>query len=458
MPDITLEKNLPANPEAERVILGCSMLDNSAFEQAAHALDPDMFFSQSNRKIFAAMCRMHIAGTGIDPVTVSEELGKHGDLDAVGGRAYLASLFDGVPRLSNIEIYVAIVRNKYQSRMLAATGSQILNRALDDELEVDEQLKLAERNLLDITNRDATAHWTHLGAAVNNYLQGVEQRSGNPRPVVGFSTGFNDLDYLTLGLERSTVNIIAARPGVAKTAFALALTENISQSEWNRDDDGSPPVIGWFSFEMHRDQLARRLVSSRAGVDMRRLHLGRLETDEWRRVTQSEKWLAGWRVHIDDRCGLSVPKMREAVRQLRRDEKDVGVLVIDYLQLGDGEGGLKMSRAEEVGRFSRGITQMAKDYNLCIIALSQVNRMAESRGGNDKGRVGLGDLRESGQIEQDAYQVWGLYREAMYKPETEKVNTLEVDILKQRNGPAPASVELFFDPSKMKFGNAVRGE
>lgn len=440
------------------MILGVVLLDNRTFEQAAHALDPEMFFSPSHRKIFTAMSRMYQTGKVIDPLTLQNELERTGDLEQIGGPAFIASLFDGCPRFSNIESYVRIVREKFQARQLVATGSLLLNRAMDDDIEVDEQLRMAERALLDITNRDASAHWTHIGAAANSYLAGVEDRHSNPRPVVGLSTGFNDLDYMTLGLERGTVNIVAARPGVGKTGFALSLTENISESPWNRQD-GQPPVIAWFSFEMHKDQLARRLLASRAQVNMRKLHLGDLTKDEFRRVMEAEQWLAGWRTHIDDRCGLNIPKMREAVRQLRRDEGDVAAIVIDYLQLGDGnEGGLKLNRAEEVGRFSRGITQLAKDYNVCVIALSQVNRLAESRGGNDRGRVGLGDLRESGQIEQDAYMVWGLYREAVYKSDSLKPNSLEVDILKQRNGPCPATVELYFDPSQMRFRDAYREE
>lgn len=456
MVDVTLEKSMPNSKEAEQMILGCSILDNQAFEQAAHALDPEMFYQPSHRLIFAAMAKLHLANKGIDPVTLADELHRSGDLDRVGGPAFIASLFDGVPRFPDIGNYVRIVREKFQSRMLAASGSQILNRALDDEMEVDEQLRLAERQLLEITNRDTSAHWTHIAAAANNYLAKVEERSGNPRPVVGFSTGFRDLDWLTLGLEKKRVNLIAARPGVAKTAFALALTDNISSSELNRDDAGNPPSGAWFSFEMDKEQLAQRLISGRAGVPMRDLHLGRINKDQWRDVVNAEKWLASWRVHVDDRCGLSIPKMREAIRQLRQSEKAVDFIVVDYIQLGDGSGGLKMNRAEEVGAFSRGLMQMAKDYDICVIGLSQVNRMAETRGGSDRGRVSLGDLRESGQLEQDAYMVWGLYREAMYKPDSIKPNSLEVDILKQRNGPAPATVELYFDPTRMKFGDAAR--
>lgn len=450
-----ISKSLPASPEAEQMILGCTLLDNNVFEQAAHALDAETFFVPSHRLVFAAMVRLFTAGRVIDPVTLREELERVGELDRVGGHAFIGSLFDGAPRFSNIEEYVRIVREKAQARQLVAAGSVMMNRAMDGDLAVDEQLRLAEQSLLDITARDSSAQWSQIGAVAHNYLTEVRARADSPRPVVGFSTGLTDLDYMTLGLEKKTVNVIAARPGVGKTAFALALTRNITESKWNRCVDGQPPVVGWFSMEMSKEQLSRRLVASLAEVDMRRLHLGQLNDAEWRRVEIAQEYLAHWRCHVDDRCGLSVPKMREALRQLRQDEKGLDVLVIDYLQLGDGDGGKKFTRAEEVGSFSRGIMQMAKDYDVCVIALSQCNRNAESRSGNEKGRIGLGDLRESGQVEQDAYQVWGLYREELQNRETEKRNVMEIDILKQRNG-ALGRVEVLFRADQMRIANLER--
>lgn len=451
--------SLPASSEAEQHVLGCSILDgtpsNPIFEQAAHSLDPEMFFIPSHRIVFAAMSRLFLANCVLDPMVICEELRRTGDLERVGGMAFIASLIDGVPRFTNIESYVRIVREKFQLRQLIAKGSVIMNRALDAEMSVEEQLRMAERELLDIAARDTCSRWAHIGAVASDYLAKVEERGSSERPVVGFSTGFSDLDYLTLGLERKTVNVVAARPGVGKTAFALGLTENITNSRWNRDEDGLPPVIGWFSMEMDKSQLSRRLLAARAGVDMRALHLGRLTKDQWRSVIEAESWLSRWRTHIDDRCGLSIAKIRESLRQLRQDEKKLDVVFIDYLQLGEGSGGGKFNRAEEVGQFSRGMTQLAKDYDVCVVALSQCNRQAESRGGSDKGRINLGDLRESGQIEQDAYQVWGLYRDEVVNPETTKPNVLEIDILKQRNGPL-ARVEVLFRASVMKFSDLAR--
>lgn len=450
-----LDKSLPFDKLAEQFVLGCSMLDgtveNPVFEQAAHSLDGDMFFIPSHRIVFNAMARMFLARRIFDPVSLQDELHKSGDLEFIGGPAFIVALYDGVPRFSGIENYVRIVREKYQLRQLIKTGNVMIERALDGETEVDDQLRMAEQSLLEIVSRDVVPHWTHIGAAANSYLLKVEQRSSNGKPVVGFSTGFRDLDYVTLGLERKTMNIIAARPGVGKTGFALGLTDNITNSRWNRDDGASPPVIGWFSMEMDKEQLSRRLIASRARVNMRDLHLGKLNKEQWRSAMEAEGWLAQWRTHIDDRCGLSVGKMRQAARQLKQSEKSLDVLVIDYLQLGDGDGGRKFSRAEDVGNFSRGITQLAKDYDLCVVALSQCNRQAEGRSGTDKGRINLGDLRESGQLEQDAYMVWGLYRDDVVNPDTTtKPNTMEIDILKQRNGPL-SRVELYFNAAQMRF-------
>jgi len=230
MTDLTLTKSLPASPEAEQMILGCVMLDNNVFEQAAHALDAEMFFLPSHRKAFAAMSRLYLAGSGIDPVTLQNELNRTGELEQVGGPVFIASLYDGVPRFSHIESYVRIVRERFQMRQLVSTGSAILSRAMDADLGVDEQLRIAERSLLDVTARDTSAHWSQIGGTAHSYLSEVELRANSPRPVVGFSTGLKDLDYMTLGLERKTVNIVAARPGVGKTAFALGWQGTLAES------------------------------------------------------------------------------------------------------------------------------------------------------------------------------------------------------------------------------------
>lgn len=448
-PDVFPEKSLPSNIDAERMILGVVLLDNNTFEQAA-LLKGEEFFLPSHRMIFAAMSR--IWKTGIDPLTLQEELRRVGELDRIGGPAYIASLFDGVPRFSNIESYVRIVREKHRLRRLIATGSAMINRAFDDEDSPDEQIAQVERDLAGIGDVGGVSSWRSAGRVFTDYIAQVQQRAESESPVVGFSTGFYALDRLTLGFERMLHTVIGARPGVGKTAFGLSLTLYLSMSRWNLDADERPPVIAWFSMEMPAEQLMRRLIAILAGVDLRALHLGRLSPDEWRRVSDSERVISNLRIHFDDRCGLSVLKIRQALRTLKQQEgQSPDVVITDYLQLGDGERQKGQSRAEEVAGFCRGMTQIFKEQNICGISLAQLNRDAH---GN---KPALRDFKESGQIEQDASVVIGLHRPEVDSPGMEPTGKAELILLKQRNGP-PASVEVGFDGPRTWFYEPERSQ
>jgi replicative DNA helicase len=440
--DVFLEKSPPSNVEAERMILGCALLDPNVFEQA-ETLKPDEFFLPSHRKIFAAMAR--IWKKGLDPLTLQEELRRVGEFDQIGGPAYIASLFDGVPRFSRIENYIRIVQDKYRLRCLIKTASAMINRAFDDEDSPDEQVAQAERELAGIGDKNSASRWRSAGRVFSDYIAQVQERADSESPVVGFSTGFYALDRLTLGFERKLHTVIGARPAVGKTALGLSLTLYLSMSRWNLDADGRPPLIAWFSMEMPAEQLMRRLIAILASVDLRALHLGRLSPDEWRRVSDADLVLTNLRIHFDDRCGLSVSKIRQALRMLKQQEGQTPDIVItDYLQLGDGDRQKGQSRAEEVARFCAGMTQVFKEQSICGISLAQLNRDAH---GN---KPALRDFKESGQIEQDASVVIGLHRPEVDNPSMEPTGKAELILLKQRNGP-PASVEVGFDGARTWF-------
>lgn len=448
-----IDKSLPHSAEAERMVLGCSLLDNDVFEEAIHRLLPEDFYIPSHSLTFRAMVGLRQSGMEIEPVALSEELQRTGDLERVGGLAYIAGLFDGSPRFSTIKQYVDIVLERSKARQLVRLGDKLVSTAMDNSISLNEQLAFAERGLLDISTDRGASAWSYLSAVTHEYLAAAEKRGESGRTVIDFSTGFHDLDFYTLGLERQTMTVVAARPGVGKTAFGLSLTRKMSEARLNLNDDEQPPVIAWFSMEMPKSQLAQRLVASVAGVNARSLHLGRLDRDEWRRVVEAEQRIAGWRVHLDDRCGLSIRAMREALRQLRQAEKTVDVVFVDYLQLGDGDRQKGDSRAVEVGRFSQGLTAIAKDFNCAVVAVSQLNRGAEGR--SDK-RPNMGELRDSGQIEQDAYMIWALYRDEIYNAETTDKGVAEVLILKNRNGET-GTVRVSFDGARMRFEDLANG-
>lgn len=441
----TFEKPLPTNLEAERMILGCALLDPAVFEQAM-LLDGQDFFSPANRAAFQKMAILHTRGEVINPLTLQEELRRAGELERVGGPYYLQSLFDGVPRFSNIESYVKLVRDVSRERRLIIFASEVMERAFDSDASIDDQLRQAEQELALIGTGNGETHWREVASIAFDVMQESERRAQSERRVLDFSTGFSDLDYITDGMERGTVWVIGAAPGMGKTALGLSMTTHMSESPENRIN-GRPPVIPWFTMEMPAKQQAQRLLASVARVDMKRLRSGMLSTDEWRRVAEAANTIAGWRVHFDDRAALSPRKMREALRRLKAEEGQVDIVFVDYVQLGDGERQKGETREAEVAKVSRGLVQVAKDFNCTVVAFSQLNRDLEKRPNK---RPNLGDFRDSGQIAQDAYILIGLYRDEVYNPNTEAQNIAELILLKNRNGPL-STIELVFLKQVMRF-------
>jgi replicative DNA helicase len=443
--ETTFEKPLPTNLEAERMILGCALLDPAVFEQAM-LLDAEDFFFPANRCAFQKMAIIHSRGETIEPLSLKEELRRAGELERVGGDYYLQTLFDGVGRFSNIESYVKLVRDASRERRLIEFGNAVMNRAWDSEDSIDDQLRQAEQDLAAIGVERGEGHWRDIAGVACDVMVEAQERGTSGRRVLDFSTGFADLDYATDGLERGTVVVTGAAPGVGKTGFALSMTTHMSESPENQIN-GRPPVIAWFSMEMPVKQQAQRLLASTARVDMKRLRGGYLANDEWRRVGQAANKLAGWRVHFDDRAALSPRKMRDALRRLKREEGQVDIVFVDYIQLGDGERQKGETREGEVSKLSRGLVQIAKDFKCVVVAISQLNRELEKRPNK---RPMLSDFRDSGQIAQDAYILIGLYRDEIYNPNTEKQNVAELILLKNRNGPL-STIELVFLKQVMRF-------
>lgn len=442
--ELTLEKTLPSNVEAERMILGVILLDNLVVNQAIEKLKPEDFFLHSHRRIFEKMILLVEQGRGIDPITLQEELRRSGELESVGGTAYVATLFDGVPRFSNIESYIKIVKGKSTLRKLINASNQIMAMAFDDEEEPEMILDEAERQIFAIAEDRIKEGFVHIGEVAGKQLKVIDEIAGREQLVTGVATGFRDLDFMTSGLQRGDLIIVAARPSMGKTAFSMNMAQNAAL---HTQPHGGKAVIGVFSLEMSKESLVQRMLCSQARVDAHRLRTGMLSRDDWRRLGQGVGELSEARIFLDDTPGISVLEMRAKARRLLNEQKALDMIIVDYLQLMTGKGRYE-SRQQEVSQISRELKMLAKELNVPLIALSQLSRAPETRTGQHKPQ--LSDLRESGSIEQDADVVMFIYREEVYKPETEKQNIAEIIIGKQRNGPI-GSVELVFLKSLTRF-------
>lgn len=460
--DITFEKPLPFNRDAERKVLGTIILDNSVITQAIEGIKADDIFLPSHRIIYEAMLTLYHRGSGIEPLTLQEELRTHGLLDQVGGPAYLASLFDGVPRFSDIRDAVAIVKKKARLRRFILAGHQIMTWGFDEEMEPDEIAELSAANIYKISEDSQRGGFTHINPLADACIVGIEEASHRKDPITGVRTGFYGIDYVTSGLQPGNLIIVAARPGMGKTSLALNVAENVAVADYvnEKHPDGRKGVVGIFSCEMSKEELVLRLLSSRSMIDMNRLRSGHLKDGtEWRKLIMAMGELSEGGLYIDDTSAISVMEMRAAARKLKQERGALDLLVVDYLQLmsnlgGDGRNRRSENRQQEVSTISRDLKILAKELNCPIIALSQLSRAPETRTGNHKPQ--LSDLRESGSIEQDADVVMFIYREEVYQPETDRQNIADIIIGKQRNGVAPAVIELVFLKTLTRFVNPVQ--
>ena len=426
MADATLERPLPQNTDAERSVLGAILLDNHALNTAIEKLKPEDFFSDPHRRIFNHMIQLGEAQQAIDLVTLTDQLRRKGELDAVGGAAYVAQLVDGVPRVSNLEHYARIIKEKSLLRSLIYASHTIQQSALDAEDDADALLDRAESSIFQIAEDRIRAGLVSMKDVVHDSMERLERAFVEGKKVTGVSTGYHDLDDLTSGLQPSELIILAARPSVGKTAFALNLAENISVRQ------GQSTAI--FSLEMSKESLLMRLVSSVARVDSHKFRTGRPSREDWREMTQALAQLAVAPLWIDDSGSATVTEIGAKARRMKRD-RGLSLVIVDYLQLIAARGRFS-NRNEEVSSITRGLKALAKELKVPVLVLSQLTRAPE----REERSPQLADLRESGAIEQDADVVFFLYRPHMFKKKEDDVTDeeraqTELKIAKQRNGP-----------------------
>ena len=436
-----LERPLPSSPDSERVILGAILLDNELITQAIEQISPEDFYSPNNRRVFKAMIALFEKGERIDPILIGEELKKDGSIDSIGGVATITNLTYGLPHFSEIFDYTRVVKNKAMSRNLIKICNQITSEALAEEEDAEIILDHAEQMIFSLADEKTRQGFSHVQPIAETVLAKVQEfAKRETHALTGLSTGFRDLDEKTSGLQRTDLIIVAARPSMGKTALCLTLAQNAAILE--------NAVVAVFSLEMSKEQLVMRMLSSEARVDAHRFRTGYLTRDEWGRLAESIGTLSNAKIFIDDTPGISVLEMRAKSRRLATEQKQLDLIVVDYLQLMSGGKRIE-SRQQEVSQISRELKGLAKELNVPIVALSQLSRAPEAR---NPPRPMMSDLRESGSIEQDADVVAFIYREDYYKPSEENAGIAELLIAKQRNGPT-GTVKLAFLREFTRFEN-----
>lgn len=441
--DVTLEKGLPHNLEAERSVLGSIILDNALVSEAVEFVSAEDFYLNGHRLIFEHMLQLFESSRAIDFVTLTNELRNIGQLDSIGGGAYISSLVDGVPRVSNLEYYARIVREKATLRNLIKKSSEIINTCYDQQEDVETILETAEKSIFELAGTRIRTGFQSATEIVTRSLRRIQKAASQREMITGIPMGFKELDELTSGLQDSDLVIVAARPSMGKTAFSLNVATHAAMLG---------KTVGVFSLEMANEQLMLRTICSEARIDAHKLRTGYLGKDDWRRITEVVGKLAEVKMFIDDTPGLSLLEMRAKSRRLQV-EHGLDLLIVDYLQLMSGGKGRFESRQQEISTISRGLKSLAKELNIPLIALSQLSRAPEQRTGQH--RPQLSDLRESGSIEQDADLVLFIYREEIYRQTEENKGIAEIIIGKQRNGPI-GSVSLAFLKEFTRFENLWR--
>ena len=440
--DSTLEKPLPNNLDAERSVLGAVLLDNNALNAAIENLKPEDFFLDQHRRVFTQMIALSEAQQAIDLITLTEELHRRGDLEAAGGAPYLASLADGMPRVSNIEHYARIVKEKAILRNLIHTTHNIQQRAFEGEDGADAILDNAESSIFQLAEDRVRAGLIPIKEIVDSSRERLEKIFREGKSISGIPTGYGELDKLTSGFQPSELLILAARPSQGKTALALNLAENIAVRAHN------PVAI--FSLEMSKESLLQRLVASVAQIDAHKFRTGHLSREDWRLMTEGLAQIYSAPIWIDDAGSISVLEIGAKARRLKRD-KGLSLLIVDYLQLITARGRFG-NRQEEVASISRGLKGLAKELQIPVLVLSQLTRAPE----RDERGPQLSDLRESGAIEQDADVVMFIYRPNFFKAGAtpEEREETELRIAKQRNGPTD-NVRFVFRSRLTRFEEAA---
>ena len=432
------DRTPPHNIEAEQAVIGAIFLRPDAFSTASELLIASDFYRVSHQRIFQAMTTLSDKGEPIDLVTVTTLLSNEQTLDEAGGVSYLSDISSSVPTAANISFYSKIVEEKALLRRLIRAATDIVTTTFEKECDVDELLNEAEKNILEVSNRKNASSFKAIKDVLIEVYDDIEQLNQNNNEVTGVPTGYRDLDKITSGFQKNDLIIIAARPSVGKTAFALNIAQNVS----TKTDEN----VAIFSLEMGAEQLVSRMLCAEGNIDSQRLRTGNLLADDWGKLTMAMGSLSNAGIFIDDSPGIRVSEIRSKCRRLKQ-EHGLGMIIIDYLQLISGSASSQENRQQEVSEISRSLKGLARELEVPLIALSQLSRGVEQR--QDKRPI-MSDLRESGSIEQDADIVGFLYRDDYYDSESEQQNIIEIIISKQRNGPT-GTVELAFVKEYNKF-------
>ncbi|HOB81674.1 MAG TPA: replicative DNA helicase [Peptococcaceae bacterium] len=437
-----LEKLPPYNLEAEQAVLGSMLIDKEAVYVALELLKAEDFYKEAHQLLFGAIVGLESRGEPVDMVTLTEELHRLNEVEKVGGVGYVAEIANIVPTAANVRHYAEIVAEKSILRQLIRVTTNIANRCYEDQEETHDLLDSAERMILEIAEERKFTGLVPLKEVLGDTLEKIEYLAGNKGNITGVPSFFTDLDNMTSGWQPSDLIILAARPAMGKTSFGLNVAQNAALK--------AKKPVAIFSLEMSKEQLVQRMMSSEAMIDQHKLRTGRLQDEEWVRLTKVAQPLSQAELYIDDTPAISVLELRAKARRLKA-EKGLGLIIIDYLQLMQ-LGRRFENRQQEISEISRALKALARELNVPVLALSQLSRAVEQT--QDK-RPALSHLRESGALEQDADLVMFIYREEYYFPDTEKPGIAEIIIAKHRNGPT-GIVELGFLKEFTKFVNLDR--
>ncbi len=428
----------PQNIEAENSVLGAVMLDQDAITKIADTVNAQDFYVEKNRHIFEVMLELYEKREPIDILSLSNRLENKGVLKDVGGSTYLTSLINSVPSAANILHYAKIVREKATLRRLIQTGQKIVEFGYLEEEDLEKLLDKAEQELFSVSQKYLKQNFIPIQNILTEAFDRIDELHKQKGKLRGLPTGFTDLDNVLAGLQNSDLIILAARPSMGKTSLALDIARQAATQ--------TKTPVGIFSLEMSKEQLVDRLLCAEAGVDLWKMRTGKVKEDEFPRIGEAMGILAEAPIFLDDSATSNIMEIRTKARRLQMEHK-VGLLIIDYLQL--MEGRTSDNRVQEVSEISRNLKAIARELNIPVLALSQLSRAVESR---SPAIPQLSDLRESGSIEQDADVVMFIYREAMYKRETERANIADIFIKKHRNGPT-GQLELYFNENQASFKN-----
>lgn len=442
-----MARKMPQNLEAEMSVLGVAFLDDKLISKIVEEVNEDMFYDDRNKKLFQAIKSLHEQSIAIDVTTVSNELDKTKNFSAIGGIEYLTEVIDSVATAANLDYYINIIKEKAIVRNLINTATDIVTEAYEEEDNVTLLLDTAEKNILDVVRSRQTSEFVPISEALRSAQEQLEYLAQNKSTISGLETGFIDLDKATSGLHEGEMIVIAARPGMGKTAFALNIATHAAMT--------TKKAIAIFNLEMSKEQLVNRMLSALGGIEGKKLQNGQMMQTDWKKYNEAMSQLADTNMYIEDNAGITSSDIRAKCRRLASKPEGLGLVIIDYLQLLTLGGKRPDSRQQEVSDISRSIKTMAMELKVPVIALAQLSRNAEKRENNEPM---LADLRESGSIEQDADIVMFINRKDYYKAKEQlgKNDNAETDIIiaKHRKG-GTGKFTVLFEPTMMNFKNYI---